>query len=92
MLTFNARFIPNLSSVVQPLYNLTRDMSHWDWSDECEQAFQEAKRLMSNVAVAAHYDASLPVRLYCDASSVGVGACLTHLNPNGVERPVAYAS
>ena len=92
MLTFNARFIPNLSSVVQPLYELIKDATPWSWSGACEKAFQEAKRLMAKVTVAAHYDVSLPVRLYCDASSVGVGACLTHVYPDGTERPVAYAS
>ena len=92
MLTFNARFIPSLSSVVQPLYELTKEGSAWVWSESCEEAFRKAKSLMANVGVSAHYDVKLPVRLYCDASSVGVGACLTHVYPDGAERPVAYAS
>ena len=30
--------------------------------------------------------------MYYDASPKGVGACLTHVMPNGAEQPVAYAS
>ena len=40
----------------------------------------------------AHYDVTKPLKLFCDASSNGLGACLVHVMPNGEERPVAYAS
>ena len=39
-----------------------------------------------------HYDPALPLKLDCDASAYGVGAVLSHVFPNGEERPVAYAS
>ena len=39
-----------------------------------------------------HYDPDLPLKLDCDASTYGVGAALSHVFPNGDERPVAYAS
>ena len=47
---------------------------------------------MSSDQVLAHYDSSLPVRLACDASQYGVGAVLSHLMPDGTERPIAYSS
>ena len=33
-----------------------------------------------------------PIKVYCDASPKGIGACLVHVMPNGSEQPVAYAS
>ena len=46
---------------------------------------------MSEAITLVHYDTNKPIKVYCDASSVDVGACLMHLM-NGQERPVAYAS
>ena len=39
-----------------------------------------------------HYDLSRPVKLKCDASPYGIGACLSHEFEDGSERPVAFAS
>ena len=40
----------------------------------------------------AHYDVTKPLKLFCDASPNGLGACMVHVMLNGEERPVAYAS
>jgi len=42
--------------------------------------------------VLAYYDPSLPLRLACDASPVGIGAVLSHVMHDGTERPTAFAS
>ena len=39
-----------------------------------------------------HYNPNLPMRLAVDASAYGVGAVLSHVIPDGIEKPVAYAS
>ena len=46
---------------------------------------------MSEVVTMVHYDVSKPVRVYCDASSCGVGACLMHVI-GGQEKLVACSS
>ena len=40
----------------------------------------------------AHYDSTLPVRLACNASQYGVGTVISHLLPDGTERPITYGS
>ena len=39
-----------------------------------------------------HYDSSRPLRLEYGASSVGLGAVISHEMPDGSHRPVAFAS
>lgn len=57
-----------------------------------EQAFEQAKRKLTSATVLAHFDPQLPLRLAGDASTYGVGAVISHVLPDGSERPVAYAS
>ena len=59
---------------------------------ECQQAFDSLKSQLASSKVLVHYDLALPLKLDCDASVYGVGAVLSHVYSDGVERPIAYAS
>ena len=91
LMTYNAKFISSVASLLHPLYQLLWKDSHWHWSAKCQDAFDKAKTLVSQAPVLVHYDVYKPIKLYCDASARGVGACLMHV-VNGEEKPVAYAS
>ena len=91
LMTYNARFLPALASVLHPLYQLLKKDEKWAWTSSHEKSFQEAKRLVCEVVTLVHYDVDKPVRVYCDASSYGVGVCLMHVI-GGQEKPIAYAS
>ena len=64
----------------------------WDWTDRCEEAFQKVKVMTASDLALTHYDPKLPLQLACDASPVGIGAVLSHVMPDGTERPIAFAS
>ncbi|KAF8750905.1 hypothetical protein RHS01_09089 [Rhizoctonia solani] len=68
------RFIPNFSSVAQPLHNLTKKETPWSWGDLEEAAFQELKVLVTQSPVLIHSNPKLPYYLETDASGVAMGA------------------
>ena len=92
LVTYYHRFVPNLSTVVAPLNELLHDNVVWNWSESQDRAFQEVKDILTSDLVLCHYDPQLPLKLACDASPYGIGCVLSHVFPDNVERPIAYAS
>ena len=89
---FYSKFLPNLSTITEPLHKLTRKGVNWGWNHEQKASFNTLKKMLSSNSVLAHFDPSLPLGISCDASNVGIGAVLFHRFPDGSERPVANAS
>ena len=92
LVNYYGKFIQNMSTPAHPLNNLLRHSTPWNWSQECETAFQQLKQKLASADVLVHYDPNLPLRLACDASAYGVGAVISHVFPSGDEQPIAYAS
>ena len=92
LVTYNAKFIPSLSHVLQPLHLLLHKNQKWMWKSAQQNAFDKAKQLLCKPCTLAHYDVKKPIKVYCDAPPKGLGACLVHVMLNRFEQPVAYAS
>jgi len=43
MLQYYARFLPNLSTILNPLNELLQKNKQWKWTAQCETAFKFAK-------------------------------------------------
>nr|KAG5690992.1 hypothetical protein BaRGS_007339 [Batillaria attramentaria] len=89
---FYGKFIPNLATMAEPLYRLTKKANPWKWGEEEQAAFEQLKNVLSSNQVLVHFDPDKPVGLACDASNVGIGAVLFHRYPDGSERPIANVS
>ncbi|KAF8756697.1 hypothetical protein RHS01_04274 [Rhizoctonia solani] len=85
-------FIPNFSSVAQPLYNLTKKETLWSCGILEEEAFQELKSLVTRALVLIHSNPKLPYYLKTDASGVAMGAILSQQGPDNCLHPIAYMS
>ena len=92
LIHYYGKLMPNLSTLLHPLNELLKADSKWNWTDACDVAFKEAKKLLASAPVLAHYNPSLPICLAGDASAYGIGAVISHILPDGTERPVAYTS
>ena len=72
--------------------NAKKKPSSVEWTPDCEVVFQKLKELCSNMPVLAYPDYKQKFKLYTDASESGLGAVLTQIKEDNLERPVAYAS
>lgn len=92
LLNFYSKFLPRAATRLAPLYLLLQKRQPWTWGLPQRQAFQAAKHLLTSSALLAHYSDQKELIVACDASSYGVGAVLSHREPDGTEKPIAYAS
>ena len=92
MAGFYRKFVPNFSTVVNPLTNLLKGKVKYVCTDECQKAFEKLKAILANELVLAAPDFSNPLKMAIDASDVGVGAVLVQDDNEGKEKPVSYLS
>ena len=57
----------NLSTLLHPLNELLKNDIRWNWTEECEKAFEEAKQRLMEAPVLAHYNPDHALRLAADA-------------------------
>ena len=86
-----SNFIPKLSTLAHPLYELLGNKP-WKWTANCDQAFGDIKHALTSEPTLTQYDPGVPVELSVHASLYGLGAVIMHVYPNGTRRPIAYAS
>ena len=92
LVNYYGDFVKNLSSILNPFYSLLKKGVKFVWTDSCQKAFELIKQKLTNPSFLAHYDPTKRLILSCDASSYGLGAVISHIDDNDVERPVAFAS
>jgi len=88
---FYMKFVPDFSLLTQPLRALLKADSSFEWSAECQTAFETLKQRISSAPILAHFDVKAATIVSTDASASALGAVLTQLH-NRAERPVAFAS
>lgn len=86
------KFLARYASVAAPLTNLTKKDSKFIWTEECEQAFQTIKNLVSSAPVLQYPKFDREFILTTDASDFAVAAILSQIDDDGTEKPVAFSS
>lgn len=92
LVNYYGKFIPHLSTRIAPLNNLLKKGVNFFWNKECQKVFETLKKEVVSERVLCHYDPTLQLVLQTDASPVGIGAVLSHIMPDGSEKPVMFAS
>ena len=92
MVTYYDKFLPQLSTVLEPLHRLLRKDAKFVWKQAQQEAFEKSKQMLQCSPVLAHYDPSKPLVLTVDASAYGLGAVLAHAMEDKHDQPIAYKS
>ena len=67
---YYARFIPYLSSVLHPLYNLVEKDRKWFWTKDSDEAFKTVEKLIASDKILTHYDPNYPLCLATETAAV----------------------
>ena len=91
MINYLGRFVPDLSSIMNPINSLLKSDTAWTWDKPQQIAFDRVKKLITEAPVLAFYDMTRPTIVSADASSFGIGAALFQVF-DGEMKPIAFAS
>ena len=89
---FYQKFISHYSDITRPLNNLTKKDKKFEWTHDCQQAFDLLKKKFTEEPVLMMPDHTKPFQIEADASKVATGAVLTQLDSNGDRHPCAFLS
>jgi hypothetical protein len=81
------RFIEGFSTIAIPMTRLTRKETKWEWTQECEESFQELKKRLTTAPVLTLPSGTEGLVVYSDASKKGLGCVLMQHG-----KVIAYAS
>lgn len=88
---FYRKFIENFAGIARPMYDLLKDKAKFEWSPECEEAFQKLKEALTGDSILQYPDFSKKFVLATDASDISIGGSLQQEDAQGNLKPVAYA-
>lgn len=91
-INYYGKFVPNMRMLRYPLDNLLKSEAKFEWNQACQQAFESFKRILSSNLLLTHYNPKLDIIVAADASSIGLGATISHRFPDGSVKVVQHAS
>ena len=89
--SYYRRFIQGFADIASPLHELTSKAKQFQWSEPCENAFQELQLRLQNAPILAYPLPEGDFVLDTDASAEAMGAVLSQVQ-DGEEKVIAYFS
>ena len=87
MVQYLSKFLPQLSTITEPLRQLGRKDTDWIWTEAHNNAVTKVKDLICTAPVLCYFDPASEITLQCDASDGGLGYALLQQG-----QPVAYGA
>ncbi|GMF14891.1 unnamed protein product [Phytophthora fragariaefolia] len=74
--TYLCKYVSNYAGKIRPLSQLLKKDAAWDWTAECQQAFDAVKQGLTEAPILAVADQDRPFHVVCDASDFAIGCAL----------------
>ena len=87
---FYRKFIPNFSTLAQPLHDLTKKGVTFQWKKEQDNTFIKLKEVFLSASIIKMLDTTKPFFVMTDASLTALGGVLMQKDSNGDLHPCAY--
>lgn len=91
LVNYYRKFIPKFSEICRPINNLLKKGIKFEWTKECQTAFEVLREKLINPPVLIMPDFTKPFIITTDASDTAIGAILSQ-GEIGEDRPNSYAS
>jgi len=76
MVQYLSKFLPQLSTITEPLRKLEYKNTQWCWLSAHDEAVAKLKQMICKAPVLRYFDPAKQVTLQCDASEHGLGYSL----------------
>lgn len=89
--SYYRKFVKGFSLIAKPLFTLTENQTKFVWGDDCENAFEKLKQMLSSSLILSFPKEEGEFLLDTDASNIGIGAVLSQ-KQEGKEKVIAFFS
>lgn len=55
---YYGKFVPNITDILTPFYEMSKSSTNFSWSNECKKAFRTIKDVIASEHILVHFDPS----------------------------------
>src|SRR5204863_1063362 len=86
------RFVKDFAKIATPLHDLLKGDHTFDWTSDCQSAFDKLKNALCTAPILAFPDFTQMFKITTDASGTGLGCILSQEKEGQKPTVIAYAS
>uniref|UniRef100_A0A914P419 RNA-directed DNA polymerase n=1 Tax=Panagrolaimus davidi TaxID=227884 RepID=A0A914P419_9BILA len=92
LVNYYQQFIPSFRDLREPLDDLLKADVPWEWNEVHQRSANQLRAKLADKCLLTHYDPRLPLVVAADASQNGIGGVISHIYPDGQEKPIQFFS
>ncbi|KAL2623054.1 hypothetical protein R1flu_003259 [Riccia fluitans] len=91
-ISYYRRFIRDFAHIALPLFGLLQTDQAFEWSEDCQVAFDLLRNALVSSSILAIPDWNKPFHVHTNASAFAIGVVLAQPGDGDLDHPIAYIS